>query len=106
MTETVEKMAAFVLASEEMLADARGFLDMFLAAQAASEAAQGERYRGVYARGYQTGAQAAFDALLSWIDRGGRIGLPMSKDSLHTIGPEGMSAEVMSLLALRPWGSR
>lgn len=100
---TIEKAVAFVAVTEEMLADGRSFLDHWRTVDAAREAARGERYNGVYQRGYQTGAYAAFDALREFIDKGGRIGLPLGPDSLHAVTAGGMSVEILSLLALRPW---
>lgn len=98
-----DKIESFVLVSEETVADMRGFLDTWRAVDAARHAAKGERYNGVFQRGYFEGQAAAFDALRDWIDKGGRVGLPMGPDSLHAITPEGSSVEILSLLALRPW---
>lgn len=99
---TVSKVVAFVPLTEEALADAHGWLDRMRVVMAAEEAARGERYGGVYGRGYIAGAQAAFDALRNFIDEGGRIGLPMGPDSLHILLPKGGNGEILSLLALRP----
>ena len=98
-----EKIVAFVAVTEESLADARGFVDRWRAVDAAREAAAGERYNGVYQRGYFAGQAAAFDALRDWMANGGQVGLPMGPDSLHARTPEGASVEILSLLALRPW---
>lgn len=100
---SAEKFVAFVALTEEQIADGREWADLVSAVSQARDAARGERYNGVFQRGYQMGAAAAFDALLEFMDKGGRVGLPMGPDSLHIIRPEGGSAEIMSLLALRPW---
>lgn len=99
----ISKIIAFVPISEETLADGRGFLDRLQVGLAADAASEGERYRGVYARGYAAGAAAAFDALREFIDKGGRVGLPLGPDSLHMLSASGLSTEIMSLLALRPF---
>jgi hypothetical protein len=81
-------------------------MDRFAQSLAADEASRDERYGGVYRRGYHAGADAAFAALLTFIAAGGRVGLPMSPDSLHVITASGSSGEILSLLALRPaWPS-
>lgn len=102
----VRKYAAVIPVTDEMLADSRGFVDWLMVFEAASEAAEGERYNGVFQRGYQAGADAAFHALLDYVNRGGRVGLPMSPDSLHIVDEAGRTGEILSLLALRPWGER
>lgn len=97
------KATAFVVMTDESVADARGFVDRLTQALAADDASQGQRYRGVYRRGYNDGADAAFAALHDFLAKGGRVGLPMSPDSLHMVTGGGSTVEVMSLLALRPW---
>jgi hypothetical protein len=100
---STQKIVAFLPVTEEMLADGRGFVDRWRADQAALEASEGERYNRVYRRGYQAGAEAAFEALRVYLDRGGRVGVAVSRDSIHIQTPGGMRAEILSLLALRPW---
>lgn len=86
-----DKAVGYVLLTEEMIADARGYMDRVYQSLAAEDASRDERYRGVYERGYHAGANAAFSALLAFVDKGGRVGLPMGRDSLHVIGASGGS---------------
>jgi hypothetical protein len=103
VTTPVVKAVAFVTVSEEMAEDMRGFLDRFAQSMAADAASKDERYSNVHRRGYNAGADAAFAALVRFVNDGGRVGLPMGPASLHIVDGEGRSFEIASLLALRPW---
>jgi hypothetical protein len=103
---SIQKVVAYMPITEEALADARGYMDRIGQAMAAGKASKGQRYRRIYEDGFHAGADAAFLALVEFLAKGGRIGLPTGEHSLHGVTETGMSVEIHSLLALRPfdWG--